>query len=244
MLSKSEVKYIQTLFQKKFRDAENSYLIEGPKIVDEALNSSEVAVKKVFGLAEWVSQNELRYPGVEMIIVADHELKKISQLKTPNQVVALVEKTQAKAPPRPADHLVLVLDGIRDPGNLGTIIRIADWFGIPEIICSEDCADAFNGKVVQASMGSIFRVALHYEDLPTWIKRQQNIPVYGAVLDGTPLKKTGAIENGLLVIGNESQGIRPEVAALLTHKITIERKGQAESLNAAIAAGILLSHVK
>lgn len=160
-----------------------------------------------------------------MNVVSSFELEKISQLKTPNQVIALMAKPERSGIVSPQQDIVLALDGIQDPGNLGTIVRIADWFGIPQVVCSKDCADVYGGKVVQAAMGSIFRVPVCYEDLPVWIVRQKRTPVYGAVLDGTPLKQVKHVTSGVLVIGNESKGIRPEVAALLTEKITIEKTG-------------------
>ncbi|WP_300601370.1 RNA methyltransferase [Niabella sp.] len=245
MLSKSEIKYIQSLFQKKFRDTENCYLAEGPKIVDEALNAPGTTVKKVWGLAEWVQQHQPVHPEVAMIPVADFELEKISQLKTPNEAVALIEKKDHENLGwQNASGLVLALDGIQDPGNLGTIIRTADWFGVPGIVCSPDCADVYNSKVVQSTMGSLFRMPVIYADLPGWLAGQNNVAVYGAVLNGQPLSKEQAPGRGILIIGNESKGIRPETAAHLTHKITIERIGAAESLNAAVATGILLSHLR
>ncbi|MCF3111241.1 RNA methyltransferase [Niabella sp. CC-SYL272] len=244
MLSKSEIKYIQSLFQKKFRDTENCYLAEGSKIVDEALNTPGVTVKKVWALKAWVQQHQIRHPEVEMVPVADFELEKISQLKTPNETVALIEKKDNENTGwLDASKLVLALDGIQDPGNLGTIIRTADWFGVPGIVCSEDCADVYNSKVVQSTMGSLFRIPVVYTNLADWLKRHNRVPVYGAVLNGTPLDQKQEAANGILIIGNESKGIRPDVAAYLTHKITIERIGAAESLNAAVATGILLAHL-
>ncbi len=243
MLSKSEIKYIQSLFQKKYREAENCYLVEGPKIVDEALKSAGTAVKKIFGAANWVDQHQSRYPEIQMTIATDFELQKISQLKTPNQVIALIEKPERRQPRQAtAKNSTLVLDGIQDPGNLGTIIRTADWFGVPQVICSQDCADIYNSKVVQSAMGSLFHVPVYYVSVPQWLQTQQT-EILGAVLDGTPLKKTSLLNTGVLIIGNESKGIRPEVARFLTRKVTIEKNGAAESLNAAVAAGILLSHL-
>nr|WP_245562246.1 RNA methyltransferase [Niabella aurantiaca] len=232
------------MFQKKFRDTENCYLAEGPKIVDEALKTPVTVVKKIWALAGWVQEMQPLHPRTPMIAVAAFELEKISQLKTPSGVVALIEK--GKAPDADwydPSKLMLALDGIQDPGNLGTIIRIADWFGIPGIVCSNDCADIYNSKVVQATMGSLFRIPVSYADLPAWLALRNNTRVYGAMLDGTPLTRVQAA-GGILVIGNESKGIRPEVAVRLTDKITIERIGAAESLNAAVATGILLSHLK
>ncbi|MBZ4188625.1 TrmH family RNA methyltransferase [Niabella beijingensis] len=244
MLSKSEIKYIQSLFQKKFRDTENCYLAEGPKIVDEALKTPGVTVKKVWALEQWIQIHAVLHPQTDITAVAAFELEKISQLKTPNEVVALIEKPPHNSAPDCRTSLVLALDGIQDPGNLGTIVRIADWFGVPGIVCSLDCADVYNSKVVQATMGSLFRIPVIYAGLSAWLQDQNEVPVYGAVLDGTPLGKSAPATSGVLVIGNESKGIRKEVTACITEKITIERIGGAESLNAAVATGILLSHLK
>mgnify|MGYP003575593126 FL=1 len=244
MLNKSEVKYIQSLSQKKFRDEEGVYLIEGPKIVGEALSSPQPQVKKVYALKEWLVSNEELCKNIECEAVAGFELERISQLKTPNQVLAIVALPGVEHFKFAKDQPGLVLDGIQDPGNLGTIIRIADWFGIYQVICSKDCADAYNPKVVQSTMGSIFRVKLLYTDLGKWLDSNRDLAFYGAALDGIPLKNIPAISNGLVVIGNESKGIRPEVMSRVTQKITIEKWGAAESLNAAVATGIILSHLR
>ncbi|GAB3414170.1 TrmH family RNA methyltransferase [Niabella aquatica] len=243
MLNKSEVKYIQSLSQKKFRQEEGIYLIEGPKITGEALASQEVKITKVYALEEWAGNHATSCPDVMLQVVSASDLQRISQLKTPNQVLALAEIPTGHF--RFRQHLLsLALDGIQDPGNLGTIIRIADWFGIEQIICSKDCADAFSPKVVQATMGSIFRVKLLYTDLDGWMAAQPDTCFYGAALNGTPLKKIPPLSHGVIVIGNESKGIRSDIMKRVAQKITIERWGMAESLNAAVATGIILSHVK
>jgi len=243
MLTKSEVKYIQSLSQKKFRDEEGFYIIEGPKITGEALASPQVKVNRVYALEEWADDNASSYPGVEVQVVSASELQKISQLKTANQVLAVAEIPKGRF--RFKKHLLsLALDGIQDPGNLGTIIRIADWFGIEQIICSKDSADAFSPKAVQATMGSIFRVELLYTDLNEWMDQQEDAHFYGAALNGTPLKSLPELSDGIIVIGNESKGIRSDIMKKVSRKITIEKWGAAESLNAAVATGIILSHVK
>ncbi|MGC4234790.1 MAG: RNA methyltransferase [Niabella sp.] len=243
MLNKSEVKYIQSLSQKKFRDEAGAYLIEGPKITEEALASRQVKINKVYALEEWADNHAASYPDVKIQIVSAFELQKISQLKTANQVLVVAEMPANNF--RFKKHLLsLALDGIQDPGNLGTIIRIADWFGIEQIICSKDCADAFSPKVVQATMGSIFRVELLYTDLDSWMDVQPDTCFYGAALNGTPLKKVSGLDNGVIVIGNESKGIRSDIMEKVNQKITIEKWGAAESLNAAVATGIILSHVR
>lgn len=243
MLNKSEVKYIQSLSQKKFRDEVGAYLIEGPKITGEALASPQVKINKVYALEEWAGNNAASCPDVELQVVSAFELQKISQLKTANQVLAVAEIPAGNFRFK-KQVLSLALDGIQDPGNLGTIIRIADWFGITQVICSNDCADAFSPKVVQATMGSIFRVDLLYTDLDSWMDTQTDTSFYGAALNGTPLKKVPGLDSGVIVIGNESKGIRSDIMEKINQKITIEKWGAAESLNAAVATGIILSHVR
>lgn len=243
MLSKAEAKYIQSLSQKKFRQQENLFIAEGPKIIEEALNKAVVKVKKVFALEEWAKAHENFNKKAEIVTVTEADLERISQLKTPHQVLALVETPWSEGFELNKTKLALALDGIQDPGNMGTILRIADWFGIKQIICSVDCADIYNSKVVQASMGSIFRTEVFYTDLPEWLSAQQNIIIYGAALDGIPLKSYKNIQQGILVIGNEGNGIRPEVMEQVFQKITIEKIGEAESLNAAVATGIILSQI-
>ena len=243
MLGKSEVKYIQSLSQKKFREEESLFIIEGPKIVKEALQLAPVTVKKIYALADWVAENEKYLAQTEIISVEEGDLKRISQLRTPNKVLALVEMPWSRELTLNENKLALALDCIQDPGNLGTIIRIADWFGVEQMICSKDCADIYNGKVVQASMGSLFRVEIFYTALPEWLASLEKVAIYGAALDGKDVKSMGRIQEGVLVIGNESKGISPGIMKQVTEKITIERLGKAESLNAAVATGIILSHL-
>lgn len=243
MLSKSEVKYIQTLSQKKLRAKENLFLVEGPKILEEAIASKRIVVRKVFALEEWINTHRAIIENLDVVTILDWELEKISQLKTPNQVLALVQLPDQSNFVFNVNRTALVLDGIQDPGNLGTIIRIADWFGIKQIICSEDCADAFSSKVVQATMGSIFRVELYYTNLALWCQNQNSLIFYGATLDGVSIKETKKIDKGVIVIGNESKGIRENILPFINKKITIEKFGEAESLNAAVATGIILSHL-
>ena len=141
------------------------------------------------------------------------------------------------------ERISLVLDAIQDPGNLGTIIRIADWFGISQIICGTGCADIYNSKVVQATMGSIARVNVFYTDLPVWLKQRSGVRIYATMLEGKDVTKMSTIKEGLIIIGNESIGIDKEVLQYSNEKISIPRKGNAESLNAAVATGIILSHL-
>ncbi|HOZ85248.1 MAG TPA: RNA methyltransferase [Niabella sp.] len=243
MLSKSEVKYIQTLSQKKQRVSEGLFIIEGPKLVIEAIGNKIAKINKVYALASWVLENEIALAEIETTIITNWELEKISQLISPNQVLALVHTPDSQEFVPEEKGISLALDGIQDPGNLGTIIRIADWFGIKQIICSKDCADAYNFKVVQATMGSIFRIKIFYTDLEACLRQHSDLAVYGAVLDGKSIGQFAPPERGIIIIGNESKGIRENILPYVTEKITIEKRGAAESLNAAVATGIILSQL-
>jgi TrmH family RNA methyltransferase len=240
MLGKSKIKYIQSLGQKKARDEEGLFIAEGPRIVADLLAENKKVVREIYALQPWAHEHSAVINGIPITVITEAELGKISQLTTPNQVLAVVRKaTDPSFETR--DKVSLVLDGIQDPGNLGTIIRIADWFGIEQIICSLDCADQYNPKVVQSTMGSIARVQLLYTYLVTWLPLQRNIPVYAAALGGKDIAEIPFLKEGLIIIGNEAKGISPEVMELADVKITIPKKGKAESLNAAVATGIILS---
>lgn len=238
MLSNTKIKYIQTLYHKKKRDAEGVFIAEGVKIVNELLTTPAITVQEIFATAEW-AQNHAK-TGFPVTEVTEKELERISLLTTPNQALAIVRQPVRGTLPVLTTGLSVALDGIQDPGNLGTIIRTCDWFGIRHIICSEDCADVFNPKVIQATMGSFLRVTVHYTALENLLREQQ-IPVYAAVLNGKPVKEKAT--EGILLIGNESRGISAALQPLCTEHISIERKGGAESLNAAVACGILLAQL-
>lgn len=245
MLSKTYTKYIQSLHHRKGRDAANSFIAEGHKVVLELLQSGRFNCQHVLAKEDWFKENEStirgNYKG-SMEVIEDHELHKISALATPNNVLAVFE--MAKMPePVLKEQVTLVLDTIQDPGNLGTIIRIADWFGVPDIICSENSVELYNPKVVQSTMGSIGKVNVIYTNLYKWLQENHHIKVYAATLNGKNINEMNAIKEGIIMIGNESKGISPELIALAHEKITIPKKGQAESLNAAVAAGIILSHI-
>lgn len=237
MLNRNEVKYIQNLYQKKFRASENCFVVEGPKLVDELL-SSGWSIKKLYATKDW--QPSAYVPAVQ--IIEQHELERISALETPNQVLAIAEMQSQQAFSVESNEWVLVLNGIQDPGNLGTIIRSADWFGVKKIVADALTADCYNSKVVQSSMGSVFRVSVFYTELPTFLKNHKHLTIYGAILQGNDIKTVQA-EGGLLVIGNESKGILPDIQPFITNPVSIMRKGGAESLNAGVATGILLSHL-
>jgi TrmH family RNA methyltransferase len=243
MITKNQVKYIQSLGQKKSRDEENRFIAEGPKLVKELLESENCRLIQVYALKEWIDNNPNASKDAEIIEVSPVELEKISQLTTAKQVLVIAEKIQWKNEPEIKDNVSLALDTIQDPGNMGTIIRLADWFGIKNIFCSPECADAYNPKVVQASMGSITRVRVEYSDLSTLLEDNNDLHIYAAVLNGEDITKMEKINEGIIVIGNESKGINEEILNLTNVQITIPGKGKAESLNAAVATGIILSHL-
>jgi RNA methyltransferase, TrmH family len=245
MLVKSQVKYIQSLGQKKFRDQEGVFIVEGPKIVKELLDAPNTRPRFIYAVKEWLEAGREWLPTTAASCITElkeGELERISSLVTPNQVLAVLERPSFPVPVF-NDTVSLLLDGIQDPGNLGTIVRIADWFGLRQVVCSRDCADIFNSKAVQSTMGSITRVQVIYGDPEEVIRLYPGLPVFAAVLEGKNLYETEHISKGLVMIGNESRGIRPELLEKATHRITIPRKGQAESLNAAVATGIILSHL-
>ncbi len=243
MLSKSQAKYIQSLGQKKVRDEEGVFIAEGPKIIAELLASVDAKIIQLYALHDWIEANRKDCNGTDIIEIDETDLEKISQLTTPNKVLAIVKKPAAPDHLQAKETVSLVLDTIQDPGNMGTIIRIADWFGIRQIICSKDCADIYNPKVVQSTMGSIARVAVLYTDLVPWLEAQKDVFIYAAALEGQNVTAMKKITEGLIIIGNESKGIHREIFELIDVKITIPRIGSAESLNAAVATGIILSHI-
>jgi RNA methyltransferase, TrmH family len=238
MLSKNEIKYIQSLCQKKFRQEEGTFIVEGTKLATELLNS-DFTIRKIYALADWKPAFQLP---VAPINVTAEELAKISNLQTPNQVLMVVEQKQQVLLSLPETGITIMLDGIQDPGNLGTIIRIADWFGIKTIIAGEHTADLYNPKVIQSTMGSFSRVKVVYRSLEELLGTS-TLPVYGALLKGLPIQQSPTIQNGLLLIGNESKGISENLLQWVSNPVTIPRIGGAESLNAAVATGIILSHL-
>lgn len=253
MLSKSQISFINSLKQKKYREEHQLFIAEGAKIVPELLNSS-IAVKQIYATSEFLRNNKIPN-AVERFEIKENELERISALTKANEVLAVCETPQYILDNDSLKgKLTLVLDDIKDPGNLGTIIRIADWFGIENIVCSSETADAFNPKVVQATMGSIARIKLHYVSLTEFIKYQvssSKYQVFGALLEGENIYTEKLSSEGLIVIGNESRGISEEVQALITDKISIPSfshyksgSGEAESLNAAIATSIICSEFR
>ena len=241
MLIKSQVKYIQSLSHKKLRDSEGVFVAEGPKLINELL-SARMPLQELFAVKEWIEVQKGPLP-VAVTEISQGELERISQLQTPNQVLGIFKKPDFSANKPLRNTVSIMLDTIQDPGNLGTIIRCADWFGISQVFCSTDCADAWNIKVVQATMGSIARVQVAYGSLEQWLEQEPGLPTYAAVLEGVDLRKLPPVKEGIIIIGNESKGISDAILARCSNRITIPRHGQAESLNAAVATGIILSHL-
>jgi TrmH family RNA methyltransferase len=247
MLSKRIVKYIQSLSQKKLRDEHQQFIAETPKVVAEFLSAENFKCKILCAERIWLSENVNLLKNIlpaNIYEIDEFTLQKISLLKTPNKVLAVFDKKLPVHEPVISGKLSLMLDNIQDPGNLGTIIRNADWFGIDHIICSEHSADCYNPKVVQASMGSLARVNVLYVSLHSFIRAHINVGVYATTLYGTSVSSLKNIKEGLILIGNESKGISGELLNMATVQITIPRYGNAESLNAAVATGIILSHIK
>ncbi|HET6992365.1 MAG TPA: RNA methyltransferase [Bacteroidia bacterium] len=260
MLSKPRLTLLRSLRQKKFRTEHGLFVAEGEKLVQELLNSQFV-VTTVYATKDWLKKNSrlLKKAG-EILEITDEDLSRISSLVTPQEVLAVAIIPEYELDDEYLlNNYSLLLDGIRDPGNMGTIIRIADWFGIRNIICSPDCAEVWNPKVVQASMGSLLRVHVHEsepEEFFTRLKKsarekKSEFPVvYGTFMNGENIYATKFQKTGIVVIGNEANGIRPETEKLITKKITIPAwpgnrpDSRPESLNAAIATAIVCSEIR
>lgn len=239
MLSKTQSKYIRSLALQKFREENQCYLAEGEKIVAEWLQSDE-KIEFIVCLESWMTNNTSlikKHAEALLITVTEEELKQISTLQSPNKALLVVKRY----PQKPLEQIKdwsIALDGIRDPGNMGTILRIADWFGISHVICSSDCVDAFSPKVVQAGMGAHLRVNIYETDLQQFMA-SSSLPTYAAVLGGDNVYQIKSREKGIIIIGNEAKGISKEIIELSKYKVTIPRQGGAESLNAGVSAGIL-----
>ena len=215
------------------------FVAEGPKLINELLSAGNVQPVSIYATQEFAG----RHPHLTSLVeVSAQELERISSLSAPNEVLGIFRKPVFDKPSF-KNGLSLMLDSIQDPGNLGSIIRSADWFGLRTIICSNDTADAFNSKVVQSTMGSIARVQLLYADLLSFVAEHRLPPLYATTLKGRNLFEMEPLKEGVIIIGNESKGIGEALLELAAHHITIPRKGQAESLNAGVATGIVLSHL-
>ena len=239
MITRAEILDIKSLATKQGREELGAFIAEGEKLVGEIRNSS-LRIRRILQTKPIFAEGEL---------VSEKEMERISQLKSANSVLAVVEiPTRKLANVQPNKNLVLALDRVQNPGNLGTIIRLADWFGISDIVCSEDTADCFNPKVVQATMGAILRVRVHYTNLAKWLAEQRDTKIYGTVLEGKNIYNAQLDKSGVIVMGNEGQGISAEVAKCVSHKLLIppypaDRCGS-ESLNVAVATAVICSEFR
>ncbi|WP_293667551.1 RNA methyltransferase [uncultured Parabacteroides sp.] len=248
MLSKGKLKYIHSLEMKKYRNELNAFVAEGNKLVADMLHAFECEL--ILAKPSWMAtQGDI--PTKELLEADDEDIRKASFLKTPQDVLAVFKRPAwSLAEADPAASLVLALDGIQDPGNLGTIIRLADWFGIEHIVCSPDTADVFSPKTVQATMGALAHVKVHYADLATYLKAQaeKKIPLFGTFLDGENMYTKELSANGIIVMGNEGNGIRPEIEELIDQKLYIPsfppERETSESLNVAIATAVICAEFR
>lgn len=248
MLSKGKLKYIHSLEMKKYRNELNAFVAEGNKLVADMLHAFECEL--ILAKPSWMAtQGDI--PTKELLEADDEDIRKASFLKTPQDVLAVFKRPAwSLAEADPASSLVLALDGIQDPGNLGTIIRLADWFGIEHIVCSLDTADVFSPKTVQATMGALAHVKVHYTDLAVYLKMQteKQIPLFGTFLDGENMYTKELSANGIIVMGNEGNGIRPEIEELIDQKLYIPsfppERETSESLNVAIATAVICAEFR
>ncbi len=227
---------------KKKREEHQQFVVEGVKIVDEVLNS-DFLLDSIFALESWFTDErnaKIQGRGARVYPLKRQDLERVSNLKTPNQVLAIVhypdyQKRKLK------DGKWIVLDQVKDPGNLGTIVRTADWFGFEGVLCSKDSVDCFNNKVVQSAMGSIFRTPVIYSELKPELTdlKARGFDIVGAFLEGDDYRKLSVNSNVALVMGSESHGVSKEIEEMITHKVFIPGKGKAESLNVGVATGIL-----
>ncbi len=247
-LSKNKIKYIRSLEAKKHRKEEGVFLAEGPKLVGELLG--HFPCRLLVATTEWLETRPALADEVQEIVIASREeLSRASLLKTPQSVLALFEQPSFQADAAMVRHsLCLALDGVQDPGNLGTIVRLADWFGIEQIFCSLHTVDVYSPKTVQATMGGLARVKVCYTDLPTLLDSLEEVPVYGTFLDGGNMYKEVLSETGLIVMGNEGNGIRTEVASRINRRICIPTfpadRLAAESLNVAVATAVVCAEFR
>ncbi len=241
MISRKEIKFIKSLNSKKNRLKELLFTVEGEKIVDELL-SSNYKIKKIYGKKEWYENNFSKLDLIDFQRISNEELSRISNLKNPNNVLALVEVFSNELDYSSLTGTTLILDSINDPGNLGAIIRTCDWFNVRNLICSKNTVDLYNNKTIQSTMGSIFRVNVHYCNLAEFFVSMNNKPqTYAATLDGRNLKNVKNKKDNFLIIGSESHGISENLMKFVDEKVKIENiSGTGESLNAAIATSIIL----
>lgn len=244
MLSKSQQSFVKSLQLKKFRKLHGLFIAEGLKSITE-FQKANYAIQKIYYVPEKIPKMDIFLDNEKYIAVTSEELAKISALKHPQEALAIVEIPSF--PTLTCQSLrhtyALVLDDIQDPGNLGTIIRTADWFGFSYIICSDNTADIYNPKVVQATMGSLAHLQVHYVSLEDWLN-QCSLPKYGTFIGGDSIYRTSFESEGLIIFGNEGKGITPAIEKMIDYKITIPKFGQAESLNVAQSVAVVCSELK
>lgn len=233
-LSQNKIKQIRALFLKKQRDEQGLFLVEGEKMVQETLESAPELIQYCVALEGFTLPEQY---DVETFYCDADTLKKCSSLNSPNKVIAVVKKIQFE---KSSPEFIIALDAVQDPGNMGTIMRLADWYGVQKIICSINTVDVYNSKVIQASMGAFLRIPVEYVDLNSYLSSTE-LPVFGALLEGENVYKQQLKPSGILLMGNEGNGISDALIEKITHPISIPRFGKAESLNVSIATGILLS---
>ncbi len=239
MISKNQIKFVKSLQKKKFRLESKCFVVESSKNVNEVLQS-EYKIKQIYATESWIEKYKIK-DDVSVNQVNQNELQRISSLKTASDVLAVVDMPVEK---NDSDFfgINIVLDNVKDPGNLGTIIRICDWFGVKNIYCSQETVDVYNPKVVQSTMGSITRVDVIYTDIRKMIQEVDiNVKVYATVMDGDDINQIKVNKNSLIVFGNEANGISKEIKDIISERITIDRVGEAESLNVASSAAIILN---
>lgn len=248
MISKALLKQIKSLEQRKFRKEAALFVAEGGKTVQDLIDTG-IEVKHVIATDEWLKTHKLNTTA-EIIVVNEEEMKKASFLRTPQGVLAVFKQQNHEIDPTiPERELCLALDNVQDPGNMGTIIRIADWFGIEHIYCSNGSVDIYNPKTVQATMGAIGRVKIHYTNLPELIKSLENkAPIYGTFLDGEDIYSSTLSNNGIIVMGNEGNGISEECSNLIKERLLIpnypKERSTSESLNVSVATAIICSEFR
>jgi TrmH family RNA methyltransferase len=239
MLTKATIKLVKSLSEKSNRFANKLFVAEGSKSVLDLL-AANCQLMQIFALEVWVKDNETKVPNsARIIVLTPKEITQLSSLKSSREVVALFKIPNHRFEPKLIEGLVLALDTVQDPGNLGTLIRLADWYGIKHILCSSDTVDAYNAKVVQATMGSLGRVNLYYGDLSAFFETLQ-FPVIAAEMNGTPARNFHFKENMVLLLGNEGSGVHPSLQTHIQQSISIEKLGFAESLNVAMAGAIII----
>lgn len=242
-MTKAEIQFVRSLGDKRQRDSEHLFIAEGEKLVEE-IRSSSLVIRRIYTTRHDVVGRDIEH-------IDRSTMERITQLKTATDYLAVVEQPRHKLPATDGKALRLALDGVQNPGNLGTIIRLADWFGVEDIICSAECADCYNPKVVQATMGAILRVKVHYvDDLAAYLRTaaDQGSPIYGTLLDGENIYHTELTDHGIIVMGNEGRGLSEACRKTLSHKLYIPPyhadRPTSESLNVAMATGIVLAEFR